>query len=86
MIFADLESTTNQFLNENLSMILEKISTLNQWHSVVNSILIKRTFVTQDDVVEQIKAYIRIIIADIKANFNESKFAEDDSRFLYLQV
>jgi len=86
MIFADWESTTNQFLNENLSMILEKISTLDQWHSVVNSILMKRTFETRDDVVEQIKAYIRIIIADIKANFNESKFAEDDSRFLYLKV
>lgn len=87
MIFADWEhSTTNQYLNENLLMVLQKVTTLDQWHSVVNSILIKRTFETQDDVVDHIKAYIRIIIADIKQNYSKSKFAEDDSRFLYLKV
>jgi len=86
MIFADWESTSNNFLNENLSMVLAKVHTLDQWHSVVNSILVKRTFETQQDVVDQIRGYIKMIINDIRGNYKGAGFAEEDSRFLYLKA
>jgi len=86
MIFADWDLSTNNFLNENLQMVLSKCKSLDQWHSVVNSILIKRTFETRQETVENIRSFIRMVVADIKANYVDSKFAEDDSRFLYLKV
>lgn len=86
MIFADWDLSTNNFLNENLQMVLSKVKSLDQWHSVVNSILIKRTFETRHETVDNIRSYIRLIVSDIKSNYKESTFAEDDNRFLYLKV
>jgi hypothetical protein len=86
MIFADWELSTNNFLNENLQMVLSKVKSLDQWHSVVNSILIKRTFETRHETVDNIRSYIRLIVNDIKSNYKDSQFAEDDNRFLYLKV
>jgi len=87
MIFSDwAESTTNSFLNVNLAMVLDKVKSLDQWHSVVNSILIKRTFETDPAVVNQIRAYIRMIVNDVRENYEDSLFAEEDSRFLFLKV
>jgi len=87
MIFAEWdESTTNSFLNVNLAMVLDKVKSLDQWHSVVNSILIKRTFETDVDLVNQIRSYIRMIVTDVRENYQNSAFAEEDSRFLFLKV
>jgi len=86
MIFADWDLSTNNFLNENLQMVLSKVKSLDQWHSVVNSILIKRTFETRHETVDNIRSYIRLIVNDIKSNYADSQFAEDDNRFLYLKV
>jgi len=87
MIFAEWdESTTNSFLNVNLAMVLDKVKSLDQWHSVVNSILIKRTFETDVELVNQIRSYIRMIVTDVRENYQNSAFAEEDSRFLFLKV
>jgi len=87
MIFAEWdESTTNSFLNVNLAMVLDKVKSLDQWHSVVNSILIKRTFDTEPELVNQIRSYIRMIVSDVRENYQNSAFAEEDSRFLFLKV
>ena len=87
MIFAEWDdSTTNSFLNVNLAMVLEKVKSLDQWHSVVNSILIKRTFETDVELVNQIRSYIRMIVTDVRENYQNSAFAEEDSRFLFLKV
>ena len=87
MIFAEWDSSvTNSFLNVNLAMVLDKVTSLDQWHSVVNSILVKRTFDTDVKLVNQIRAYIRMIVSDVRENYQNSAFAEEDSRFLFLKV
>ena len=58
MIFADWAETTDNHLDSNLLMTLEKVKTLNQWNAMINQILFRRSFDTKEDLVMSIKSYI----------------------------
>ena len=58
MIFADWAETTDNHLDSNLLMTLEKVKTLNQWNALINQILFRRSFDTKEELVMSIKSYI----------------------------
>ena len=60
MIFGDWEDSNSKFLDESgLILATEKIESIDQWWSLANMILVRRTFDTKTQTVQSIQKFIK---------------------------
>lgn len=86
LAFGSWENSTNNFLNSNLMMTVKYIETLDQWHAVVNSIILKRTWESDPEIISSLRNYVLQTINEVRNSYSEEPWAEADSRFLFLQA
>lgn len=86
LAFGDWKRSTDNFLDSNILMTVRHIQTLDQWHAVLNSIVLKRTWESEHEVVTSIKTYIRSIVSEVRELYKDEVWAQSDDRFIFLQA
>ena len=67
-------------------LTIEHIKTLDQWHSTVNSIILKRTWETAPDIISGLKSFVKATVSDVRRAYGEYQWAQSDPKFLFLQA
>jgi hypothetical protein len=86
MVFSnDISGATDKFIKSDSMLTVDRITTLDQWHAVLNSILTKRFFEAEDEVKVQLRGGIKDLTDNIRDKFGLNEWAKLNPKFYYLQ-
>lgn len=84
LVFADWADSTNKFLSPSLILSAGHIESLDQWHALVTSVIIKRTWEMNEENITAMKSFVRYTVNSIRSNFEKDLWAAKDSKFYFL--
>jgi len=86
LVFADWTDATDRFLSPSFLISAGHIETLDQWHALIRSVIVKRTWEMKEENVNAMESFVRYTVNSIRSNFENDLWAAEDSRFYYLKV
>lgn len=85
LAFGEWENSTNNFLDSNTYLTATHLETLDQWHSLLNSVILKRTWESDAMMVSTLRSYVKSVVNEVRSLYPNEEWAKMDERFLFLQ-
>lgn len=85
MVFGDWENSTDRFLSPSFILSAGHIESLDQWHALVTSVIIKRTWEMNEEDITTMKSFVRYTVNSLRSNFEKDLWAAEDSKFYFLK-
>ena len=86
LTLADWEKSSDRLINADTLLTTSHIVNLDQWHSVLTTIIFKRSWDMDKDVTNSLKQYVAEFVGNLKSTFAEENWTEEDQRFKFLYV
>jgi len=86
MTFADWDDSTDSFLKPDTLMRVKYVDNLDQWHALLKTVIIRRTWSSSPDVQDSLNMFIRDLVKRTRAEYSSEPWAAEDARFLWLNA
>lgn len=86
LTLADWEKSSDRLINADTLLTTSHIVNLDQWHSVLTTIIFKRSWDMDKDVTNSLKQYVAEFVGNLKSTFAEENWTKEDQRFKFLYV
>ncbi|CAG5079277.1 Oidioi.mRNA.OKI2018_I69.PAR.g9214.t1.cds [Oikopleura dioica] len=86
MTFAEWDDSTDSFLKPDTLMRVKYVENLDQWHALLKTVIIRRTWSSAPDVQDALNHFIRDLVNRTRAEYSSQPWAAEDPRFLWLNA
>lgn len=86
MTFAEWDDSTDSFLKPDTLMKVKYVENLDQWHALLKTVIIRRTWSSTPDVQDALNHFIRDLVKRTRSEYSSQSWAAEDERFLWLNA
>lgn len=86
LTLADWDNSSNKLINSDLLLTANHTENIDQWHSILTTIIFRRSWEMDPQVTQTLQSYIAEFVRNLKITFEGENWTEDDSRFSFLSL